>query len=52
MFGGGGFFFYFYTTTTSLFLILNNYTNITPPANSKANRGRWCADGARFITNS
>ena len=34
------------TTTTSLF------TNITPPANSKANRGRWCVDGLRFITNS
>ena len=21
------------------------YTNITPPANSKANQGRWCVDG-------
>ena len=26
------------------------YTNITPPANSKANRGRWCVDGLRFFT--
>ena len=38
-------------TTTSLFLILKfKYTNITLPANSKANRGRWCVDGLRFIT--
>ena len=26
------------------------YTNITPPANSKAHRVRWCVDGLRFIT--
>ena len=37
------------TTTKSLFLTLN-ITNITPPANSKANQGRWCVDGLRFIT--
>ena len=24
---------------------LHKYTSITPPANSKANRGRWCEDG-------
>ena len=37
------------TTTTTLFSYIK-YTNITPPANSKANRGRWCVDGLRFFT--
>ena len=36
-------------TTTTLFSYIK-YTNITPPANSKANRGRWCVDGLRFFT--
>ena len=36
----------------SIFISYIKYTNITPPANSKANRGRWCVDGLRFITNS
>ena len=42
-------YFYNLTTSSSLFLTFK-YTNITPPANSKANRGRWCEDGLRFIT--
>ena len=29
---------------------LHKYTSITPPANSKANRGRWCEDGLKLIT--
>ena len=37
------------TTTTTLFSYIKD-TNITPPANSKANRGRWCVDGLRFFT--
>ena len=37
------------TTTTTLFSYIK-YTNITPPANSKANRGNWCVDGLRFFT--
>ena len=44
------------TTTTNnnnnIFISYIKYTNITPPANSKANRGRWCVDGLRFITKS
>ena len=36
----------------NIFISYIKYTNITPPANSKANRGRWCVDGLRFITNS
>ena len=32
-----------------IFISYINYTNITPPANSKANRGRWCVDSLRFI---
>ena len=32
------------------YLFIFKYTNITPPANSKANRGRWCVDGLRFFT--
>ena len=36
------------TTTTTLFSYIK-YTNITPPANSKANRGRWCVDSLRFL---
>ena len=37
-----------------VFISYIKYTNITPPANSKANRdrGSWCVDGPRFITNS
>ena len=49
------------TKTKVITLVFNNnsnnifnsyikYTNITPPANSKANQGRWCVDGLRFIT--
>ena len=34
----------------NIFISYIKYTNITPPANSKANRGRWCEDGLRFIT--
>ena len=34
----------------NVFISYIKYTNITPPANSKANRGRWCVDGLRFIT--
>ena len=34
----------------NIFISYVKYTNITPPANSKANRGRWCVDGLRFIT--
>ena len=34
----------------SIFISYIKYTNITPPANGKANRGRWCEDGLRFIT--
>ena len=36
----------------NIFISYIKYTSITPPANSKANRGRWCVDGLRFITNS
>ena len=36
----------------NIFISYIKYTNITPPANSKANRGRWCVDDLRFITNS
>ena len=36
----------------NIFISYIKHTNITPPANSKANRGRWCVDGLRFITNS
>ena len=32
------------------FLTNIKYTNITPPANSKANRGRWCVDGLGYFT--
>ena len=34
----------------NVFISFIKYTNITPPANSKANRGRWRVDGLRFIT--
>ena len=34
----------------NIFISYIKYTDITPPANSKANRGRWCEDGLRFIT--
>ena len=37
-------------TNNNIFISYIKYTNITPPANSKANRGRWCEDGLRFIT--
>ena len=40
------------TNNNNIFISYIKYTNITPPANSKANRGRWCVDGLRFITNS
>ena len=40
------------TTNNNIFISYIKYTNITPPANSKANRGRWCVDGLRFITKS
>ena len=36
----------------NIFIFYIKYTNITTPANSKADRGRWCVDGRRFITNS
>ena len=39
-------------TDNNIFISYIKYTNITPPANSKASRGRWCVDGLRFITNS
>ena len=41
-----------YNNNNNIFISYIKYTNITPPANSKANRGRWCVDGLRFITNS
>ena len=28
----------------NIFISYIKYTNITPPANSKANRGRWCSE--------
>ena len=34
----------------NIFISYIKYTSITPPANSKANRGRWCEDGLRLIT--
>ena len=34
----------------NIFISYIKYANITPPANSKANQGRWCVDGLRFIT--
>ena len=34
----------------NIFISYIKYTNITPPANSKANQGRWCVDSLRFIT--
>ena len=34
----------------TIFISCIKYTNITPPANSRANQGRWCVDGLRFIT--
>ena len=40
------------TNNNNIFISYIKYTNITPPANSKANRGRWCVDGLRFITKS
>ena len=30
----------------NIFISYIKYTNITPPANSKANRGRWCVQTA------
>ena len=36
----------------NIFMSYIKYKNITPPANSKINGGRWCVDGTRFITNS
>ena len=36
------------TTTTTLFSYIK-YTNIIPPANSKANQGRWCVDSLRSL---
>ena len=32
----------------NIFISFIKYTSITPPANSKANRGRWCEDGLRL----
>ena len=40
------------SNNNNIFISYIKYTYITPPANSKANRGRWCVDGLRFITNS
>ena len=35
----------------NIFISYIKYTSITPPANSKAIRGRWCGeDGLRLIT--
>ena len=34
----------------NIFISFIKYTSITPPANSKANRGRWCEDGLRLNT--
>ena len=39
-----------YNNNNNIFISYIKYTNITPPANSKANQGRWCVDGLRFIT--
>ena len=39
-----------YNNNNNVFISYIKYTNITPPANSKANRGRWRVDGLRFIT--
>ena len=36
----------------NIFISYIKYTNITPPAHSNPNPGRWCVDGTRFITNS
>ena len=41
----------FFNNNNNIFISYIKYTSITPPANSKANRGRWCVDDARFITN-
>ena len=43
---------FFNNNNNNIFISYIKYTSITPPANSKANRGRWCVDGLRFITNS
>ena len=34
-----------YLFNNNIFISYIKYTSITPPANSKANRGRWCEDG-------
>ena len=35
--------------TVFYFYFILKYTSITPPANSKANQGRWCVDGLSFL---
>ena len=41
---------FLFNNNNNTFISYIKYTNITLPANSKANRGRWCVDGLRFIT--
>ena len=38
------------SNNNNIFISFIKYTSITPPANSKANRGRWCEDGLRLNT--
>ena len=40
----------FLINNNNIFISFIKYTSITPPANSKANRGRWCEDGLRINT--
>ena len=42
---GGSLFSLATNNNNNIFIYYIKYTNITPPANSKANQGRWCADG-------
>ena len=37
-----GFMQFFFFNNNNIFISYIKYTNITPPANSKANQGRWC----------
>ena len=41
--------FYNNNNNNNIFISYIEYTNITPPANSKANRGGWCVNGARLL---
>ena len=44
VFGAG----YYNNNNNNNFISYIKYTNITPPANSKANRGRWCVDSLQW----